>query len=338
MRPLTLPVGGVLSGLRGIESGIGSVWRAATGLQTKLLALTGGIGLGYIAREAFSAASGMETLNAQFFTLLKNREAARSMMTDLMDFADVTPFTPQAVAAGGAQLLGAGFDPAGVKDLLRDVGDLASGAQKPLDQAANIFGRLRSGSFGEAFQQLRTSFLISKDDLEGAGLQFDRSGSYTGSAEAAIEAVRATIRSKFGGAMEEQSKTWAGKMSTLQGYVQKLWAQLGAPIQDTLKPWLDRAIAAVKDLTDRAADLGRNIGRALAVGLNAFQTGQAGELVELSLTVAARKAGAALQSAIATALETAFSADFVLAAVASFQSLGYELTAILMVLGSGCYL
>lgn len=330
MRPLTLPVGGVLAGLRGMESGALRALRAFTGLHSQLLALTGGIGIGFIAREAFSAASSMESLNAQFFTLLKNRETARTMMTDLMDFADVTPFTPQAVAGGGAQLLGAGFDPDSVKDLLRDIGDLASGAQKPLDQVAATFGRLRSGAFGEAFQALRQQFLISQSDLEGAGLKFDRSGSFVGSADEAIDGVRSIIRGKFGGAMEEQSKTWAGKMSTLQGYVQKLWAQLGTPIQDALKPWLDRTIARVKELTDRAASIGQAIGRSLSIGLNAFQSGKAGEVVELSLTIAARKAGAALQSTLASALETAFSSDFVLAAVASFQSLGYELTAIIM--------
>lgn len=330
MRPLTLPVGGVLAGLRGIESGLFGALRMATGLQAKLVALTGGISLGYIAREAFSAASGMETLTAQFFTLLKNRQAAKDMMADLMDFADVTPFTPQAVAAGGAQLLGAGFDPESVKDLLRDVGDLASGAQKPLDQVAATFGRLRSGAFGEAFQALRQQFLLSQSDLEGAGLKFDRSGSFVGSADEAITKVRKIVQEKFGGSMEEQSKTWAGKMSTLQGYVQKLWANLGAPIQDALKPWLDRSIAAVKALSDRASDLGRSIARALGTALKIFEAGKAGEAVELSLTIASRRAGAALQSSLATALQTAFSSDFVLAAVASFQSLGYHLTAIIM--------
>lgn len=330
MRPLALPVGGVLAGLRGIEHGALRTLRAFTGLHSQLLALTGGIGIGFIARQSFAAASGMETLNSQFYTLLRSRDAAKAMMGDLMAFADATPFTPAEVAGGGASLLGAGFDPGSVKDLLRDVGDLAAGAQKPLDQAANIFGRLNASSFGEAFEALRSSFLISKADLEGAGLKFDPSGSYSGSARDAIEAVRQTIRTKFGGAMEEQSKTWAGKMSTLRGYVQKLWAALGAPIQDSLKPWLDRAIVTIKEMSASAADLGRNLARGIETGLNIIQSGNAGEALELSLSIASRRAGAALSAVIQAALESVFSKDFVTASLASIQSLGYSLTAILL--------
>jgi hypothetical protein len=223
------------------------------------------------------------------------------MVTDLLEFADVTPFNPEPVAAAGKELLAFGFAAREIKPLLSDVGDLAAAMGKDIGEVGGAFGRLNAGQFGEAFERFR-SFGITIKDLRAQGLQFDAGGSYVGSAEKAIDAVRAVIRNKFGGGMEELSRTFQGKLSTMSGYWNAFRRAIGEPVMESLKPLLEGGITALKEYTPEAERFGEALGGAIS-SITAIAKG--GDLGGYLRSVAV-EFGGALSAHVTTGLRTSF--------------------------------
>jgi hypothetical protein len=117
-------------------------------------------------------------------------------------------------------------------------------------------------------------------DLEEQGLEFDKGGSFRGSTEQALEAVRVIIRTKFGGGMQELSQTFQGKVSTMQGYWAALQRSLGKPIMDSLTPAIEDAIKEFQRLTPIVSSIGKEIGTSLSGALHAFTSEEGGTLGE----------------------------------------------------------
>jgi hypothetical protein len=265
----TGPLRGAMSALGGLTGSLSKIGNITTGISSMRGALDT---LVSPFTKPVTLAGDMESLETSFRALLKNGPAAKSMVADLMQFADATPFNPEPVAQAGKQLLAFGFAAKSIKPLLSDIGDLAAGMGRPIDEVADAFGRLQSGQFGEAFQSLRR-FGITMKDLEEQGLEFDKGGSFRGSTDKAVEAVRAIIRTKFGGGMEELSKTFQGKVSTMQGYWAALQRSLGEPIMESLKPGIEDAIKEFQRLTPVGKEIGKKIGDSLSGALHAFNDG-----------------------------------------------------------------
>ena len=227
----------------------------------------------------------MEALETSFKSLLKNGPAAKALVKDLIEFADATPFDPVPVAATGKQLLAFGFAAKEVKPLLRDIGDLAAAMEKPIEEVGDAFGRLKAGQFGEAFERMR-AFGITMQDLQGAGLKFDKNGSFQGSADQALEAVRQIIRRKFGGGMSDLSVTFKGLFSTFQGYWDALQRSFGTPIMQALKPVMEDATGLLKQWAPIAEDFGKKLATGVLVIRELFQNGKLGEAAGLGLQAA----------------------------------------------------
>lgn len=276
---LKLATGSFLGPLNAARAGLGGFLGAASKLGNITTGLASAKGLVEdfvgLLRQPVTAAADMEALNTSFRSLLKDGGAARALVADLMKFADVTPFEPGPVAEAGKQLLAFGY---GAKDLipvLKDIGDLSAAMDKPLGEVADTFGRLRAGQFGEAFERLR-SFGISQEDLRGAGLEFDKQGSFQGSAEKALEAVRGIIRRKFGGGMADLATTFKGLFSTFSGYWDQLKVKFGEPIMNALKPVLADMTALVQSWGPHAEKFGEAVGQAVTALRNLFQNGDLG--------------------------------------------------------------
>lgn len=273
---LSLATGAFVGPLRGAMSALGGL----TGTLSNLGNITTGISSIKGALETIIAplakpvtlAGDMEALETSFRALLKSGPAAKSMVQDLMQFADATPFNPEPVAEAGKQLLAFGFAAKSIKPLLTDIGDLAAVMNKPIEEVADAFGRLQSGQFGEAFEAMKR-FGIARKDLEGAGLKFDKAGSFLGSTDQALEAVRSVIRSKFGGGMEELSKTFGGKVSTMEGYWNQLQRTVGGPLAESLKPAIEQATKELQKLVPEGERIGKDLGESLSGALHAFTAG-----------------------------------------------------------------
>jgi|GEM_PF-3957198 len=223
-------VQGIISAITGLIQRVigaisGLVSRVA-GAASKVGLVIGGI-LGYGIYKGVRAnleLADMRTLMKKVFGAAATEYEALARRLSL-----ATPFTPTE-AIRTVVSLGAGK--VDVRKYINDVFDLAAatkGLGVRLEDVVNVFIRLRSGGYGEAFARLRESMTISQEDLvKIGGLRFSKSNQYQGSAQAAIEGVVKVIRKRYGGQASQQAEGGTGIGSTTIGYLQELWRQATA--------------------------------------------------------------------------------------------------------------
>ena len=95
---------------------------ASTLAAAAIATATAAMGLG-----AVKAAGKMEQLEIAFTTMLGNAEQAKTMLNDLQDFAQVTPFDLESVTNGSRRLLAMGFSAEQIIPVMTAVGDAAAG-------------------------------------------------------------------------------------------------------------------------------------------------------------------------------------------------------------------
>lgn len=206
--------------------------------------LVGGVGLG--GKSIIDAVGAREQNLITLEVQVGGVERAKNVYKNLARFAAVTPFETPEVLQGGRMLLAYTYNTKQLLPILTRAGNLASGVNKPLSETVEVFGRLKAGDFGDAFERLR-DFGISRKLLEGEGLKFDKQGSYQGSAEAAIGAVVRIIDKRFGGLMDRRSRGIFGLASTLKSRPFELFSSLDeGGAMDPLK----RFLGNVANLTD----------------------------------------------------------------------------------------
>lgn len=208
--------------------GIGRAKTQAMGLKTALKeAMVQGVAQGATMvgfngiAEAIKGVAGtglqmnsvLEQNQVSFQVLTRDADKAAKIIKNLYSYAATTPFEFPDIAAAARTLQTVGLE--GDK-VIKWVGDLAAAnPQATIGEVASAVAKLKSGSFGEAFERLR-DFGISKMMLEGAGLKFDKSGSYQGSVDQAMTAVQKIVADKYGGMAAAQSQTFAGMVSTIK--------------------------------------------------------------------------------------------------------------------------
>ena len=257
-------------------------------------------------------AGAAERTKTTFKVLLDDAEKAVELFDDLTEFSVATPFEPGPVQEAAKMLLAGKFEAAELRDLLTDAGDLASVMGVNLTDVAKVMQRLNSGDFGESFERLR-DFGISRQDLEGEGLVFDRGGSFQGSIEQAMTAVRNIIQTRFGGTMQEVAQTNVGLMSTLRGAWKEVQREFGEPINDALKPVLREAIEQTNGLTEGARRWGQQVAKVIELFTDAFEQGKTTDLIKAGLELAVATFGNKLIHTLttgATAFVTGIASSF----------------------------
>jgi len=227
-------------------------------------------GLAAAVKSGVALSGRMETLQTQFRVIQGDATKAKKTFQEIVEFSASTPFQMPQVAAAAKTLLAFGLE--GTENL-RMGGDAAAAAGRPIEEMAMIFGRIKSGNFGEAFMRLAETGVATRQMLEAQGLKFDRAGSYKGSVDDAMAAVAEIVRTRFGGMMEEVSKTWEGTVSNFQDNWGLFLAGVAEPIKETLQP----VLKGLSDWFGRLISSGaaRQIGEGLAEGIQIAITGVA---------------------------------------------------------------
>lgn len=178
---------------------------------------------------AIKLSGDLEKAALSFRVLTKDAGTAIALQKELVKFSAETPFEFADVQKGAKQLLAYGFAVGDVTKYLKTAGDLAAGMDVNITEVTSSLGRLKSGNFGEAFERLR-ELGIDRTALEGAGLKFDKGGSYVGSVKDAMTAVETVINSKFGGMTEKLSTSFPGMLATAWDNVQLTLSEIGTSI------------------------------------------------------------------------------------------------------------
>lgn len=202
-----------------------------------------GAGILKVGSSMVKANSEMEVFKTQLGTLLGSADKAEARLKELAKFGAETPFELPELIKAEKVLIGFGLQ--GDKALkmtgktateLRTViGDIAAGVGVPFDELAVTFGKFSAGASGEAISRLQELGIVTKEQLQGVGIEFDKAGSLVSPLPEAMAAAVKIAEQKFGGGMNALSQTFEGQLSTLKDTASGILRDLGAPLFESVK-------------------------------------------------------------------------------------------------------
>ena len=165
-----------------------------------------------------------EQTEIAFSTMLKSAEKARQFLKEASDFANATPFEFPDLIDSSRLLLAFGFDPDRILPMLEVIGDASSGlgaGAAGIDRITRGLGQMQAKGrvLTEELMQLQEVGIpvneILQEELGLTQEQVANIGDEGIAAEDAINGLLRGMEKRYGGMMENQSKTAKGLMSTI---------------------------------------------------------------------------------------------------------------------------
>lgn len=192
---------------------------------TKVLGVIGGVtALKNFVTELVNVRGQFQQLEIAFSTMLKSKEKADKLMSELVDIAAKTPFDLQGVASSAKQMIAYGSSAENVGDELVMLGNVAAGVGSQLSEIAYLYGTLRTQGRAYAvdirqfagrgipiYEELAKVLGVTKDEVSGLVKE-----SKVGFKE--VEQAFKNMTSESGiyyNLMQEQSKSLTGQLSNL---------------------------------------------------------------------------------------------------------------------------
>lgn len=192
---------------------------------TKVLSVIGGVtALKNFVTELVNVRGQFQQLEISFSTMLKSKEKADKLMSELVDIAAKTPFDLQGVASSAKQMIAYGSSAENVGDELVMLGNVAAGVGSQLSEIAYLYGTLRTQGRAYAvdirqfagrgipiYEELAKVLGVTKDEVSGLVKE-----GKVGFKE--VEQAFKNMTSESGiyyNLMQEQSKSLTGQLSNL---------------------------------------------------------------------------------------------------------------------------
>lgn len=177
-----------------------------------------------------------QQLDVAFRTMLGSAEKADALMSQLVRTAATTPFDLQGVAQGAKQLLAYGIAAEDVNDTLVRCGDVAAGLSIPLSDLVYLYGTTMTQ--GRMFTQDLRQFQgrgipIAEELAKVLGTTTDKLGDMVTAGRVTSDVFQQAFNnmtsagSRFGGLMDEQSKTITGQISNIEDAIDVMFNKVG---------------------------------------------------------------------------------------------------------------
>lgn len=231
-------IGGVRQSLGGLGSVVGTVGKIGMGAFLGVgAAAVGGFGLAMGAAIDMNAS--LEQSTMQFTTLMGDADLAAEHVANLFEFGAKTPFETGPIITASKHFQVFGGAALNTMENLTLFGDAAAAVGAPIDEVAFWVGRAYSAiqggqPFGEAAMRLQELGLMTPEvrqkmeEMQKAGADVSD-----------VWGVMTEDFGKFEGAMDMQSQSWTGLMSTLKDSLSMAAAEGLKPFFDLLKGGLD---------------------------------------------------------------------------------------------------
>jgi tape measure domain-containing protein len=230
----------------GFQSGLkklGDMASKTLGAMTKLI---GGAAtaLGGAAVAGVKYNAQMEQYMTSFTTMLGSADKATSMVSNLKKFAADTPFEFSDLAKGSQTLLSFGVSADNLMPTLKVLGDVSQGNTEKFNSLSLAFGQVSSAgkmSGQDLLQFINAGFNplneISKKTGESMSDLRDRMSAGGISAQEVADAFQSATSKGglFYNAMESQSKTFNGQLSTLKDNAMQFLGDLTNGLENSLK-------------------------------------------------------------------------------------------------------
>lgn len=237
--------------------GMTSLFQRVTGDAHILSAtLLGGLGFEQLAGSIFNTRSQFQQLEISFNTMLGSEQKAGALMDELIQTAAHTPFDLSSVTSGAKQLLAYGTEAKDVNKTLVQLGDIASGLNIPLGELVYLYGT--TVSQGRMFTMDLRQFMgrgVPLAEELGKILHQNTTevqesvskGKVTSDIFKEAIANMTQAGGRFGGLMEQQSKTLEGQWSNIGDSIQQMFNEIGKKSEGVFSSGLSIISAMVEN-------------------------------------------------------------------------------------------
>lgn len=237
--------------------GMTSLFQRVTGDAHMLSAtLLGGLGFEQLAGSIFHTRSQFQQLEISFNTMLGSADKSKQLMDELIQTAAHTPFDLSSVTSGAKQLLAYGTEAKDVNKTLVQLGDIASGLNIPLGELVYLYGT--TVSQGRMFTMDLRQFMgrgVPLAEELGKILHQNTTevqesvskGKVTSDIFKEAIANMTQAGGRFGGLMEQQSKTLEGQWSNIGDSIQQAFNEIGKKSEGVFSSGLSIISAMVEN-------------------------------------------------------------------------------------------
>lgn len=237
--------------------GMSSLFQRVTGDAHMLsAALLGGLGFEQLTSSIFNTRSQFQQLEISFNTMLGSADKSKQLMDELIQTAAHTPFDLSSVTSGAKQLLAYGTEAKDVNKTLVQLGDIASGLNIPLGELVYLYGTTVSQErmFTMDLRQFMGRGVPLAEEL-GKILHQNTTevqesvskGKVTSDIFKEAIANMTQAGGRFGGLMEQQSKTLEGQWSNIGDSIQQMFNEIGKKSEGVFSSGLSIISAMVEN-------------------------------------------------------------------------------------------
>mgnify|MGYP004530950371 CR=1 FL=1 len=237
--------------------GMSSLFQRVTGDAHMLSAtLLGGLGFEQLASSIFNTRSQFQQLEISFTTMLGSADKSKQLMDELIQTAAHTPFDMSSITSGAKQLLAYGTEAKDVNKTLVQLGDIASGLNIPLGDLVYLYGTTvaQGRMFTMDLRQFMGRGVPLAEEL-GKILHQNTTevqesvskGKVTSDIFKEAIANMTQAGGRFGGLMEQQSKTLEGQWSNIGDSIQQAFNEIGKKSEGVFSSGLSIISAMVEN-------------------------------------------------------------------------------------------
>ena len=234
-----------------IQGSAPKVQSSFSGMLSSLGALGVGFGTYQIANKlidigsaAIRASAAMEQNRVAFTTMLGSAQASQQLLTQIQDFAASTPFQFNELVDASKRMIAFGFSSEEVTQKLGMIGDVSAGLGQPIGDMIYLFGQIKTQ--GRAMTQDLNQFAnrgvpIFDEVAKAMGVPKEQVKKLAEEGKITYDVIEKSFQNmtgaggKFGGLMEAQSATLAGKWSNFNDGLDKTLVLLGDRLAPTAK-------------------------------------------------------------------------------------------------------
>ena len=229
------------SKIKSVASNISSAADSITSKLFNIKSLVAGVATGAVVQQSVGIVVDRQNITSQFEVLLGSAEKANERVSELTDFAGMTPFTRDEIFAASKQLQVFTGDALSTGDSLRIIGDVAAGTGQQFEDVALWTGRLydamKSGrTVGEMTSRLQEMGAISGEDRTKIE-KLAESGEDITQTWTEVE----KIFSRYDGTMEKLSNNLGNMLTSLKSFAtNSIFLPLGEGIASGLQPAIQK--------------------------------------------------------------------------------------------------
>lgn len=209
---------------------------------TKVFAGISAAIVGFSVKAGFSFNSTLEQAEIGFTRFYGSAEKAKSVLSDLVEFAKVSPFNLKDVIDGARAVAGYGFAAEQTIPMLKTLGDASAATGGDIQLMVRALGQIKASGVlhAQEMNQLANQNIFAWQymaDAYGVSMQQIRKAGEEGliNSNDAVEIILAGINKDYGGLADEMQQSFTGRLNRLRDTFNQFAGNATKPIYEKMK-------------------------------------------------------------------------------------------------------